>query len=253
MIDIEAGVEIVFDNKKIISKKNLDGNLEDWTSDCGSWQVFMSNPNYKFGIKTSMFGHCDSYRLQRCEGIPTWEPERQHLNIDPTSLEDVYKTWSMFKFMHDGGFGPEPGRIFRAKYNNNPDEILWTFEIERLEWVPWHDWVRSRPGLDGTDADAVNEWVFDHHLAEGGFVKYFLDAGALKDDGTQNFVIAKEPRERNGYKAEMSIFTSAPDGTPQCFDIDSRTVDAYLKPEWVEAKLEEYRPLYEAVTYFNEF
>lgn len=252
MINIEAGVEIVFDNKTIISMKNVEGNLEDWTTSCGSWQVFMSNPNYKFALKTSMFGHCDSYRLQRCEGIPTWEESRQHLNIQPASLQDVYKTWSLFKFMHEGGFGPEPGRIFQVKYNNNPDEILWTFEIERLTWVPWHDWVRSRPEVDETDADVVNEWVYNHHLGEGGFVKYFVDDDALLDP-VKNFVIAPDEQEKIGYKAEMSIFTAAEDGTPQCFDIDSRTVDAYFKKEWVERKLQEYKPLYEAITYYHEF
>jgi hypothetical protein len=251
MIDIEAGVEIVFDNKKIVSAKNLEGDLKDWSTSCGSWQVFMSNPNYKFGIKTSMTGHCDSYRLQRCEGMATWEPERRHLDLKKVDLAETYKTWSLFQFMYEGGFGPQPGRIFRAKYNNNENEILWTFEIEVLNWIPWHEWVTQRPELIEADPDDVNEWVFNHHLAEGGFVKYFVDADALLDP-LHNFVIAPDAFTRNGYKAETSIFTSK-DGIPQCFDIDSRTVNAYFKPEWIEATLAKYKPLYESLTYHNEF
>ena len=63
MISDIHNVSVSIEDKQLIKKVNLEGNLEDYRVLNGAFQVVLYNENYENVIKIPNLNHSDSFRL----------------------------------------------------------------------------------------------------------------------------------------------------------------------------------------------
>jgi len=245
MIQDIKNVEFTLDDRVVISKNNIDGDVLDWKTDNGSFQVILVNPNFKYGLKIPNRNHGDSFKLMRCSGVSTWgRPKDEARPIKKYTSHQFKALYSLLQFHYENGFGPELGRIIDINING---ETYFAFEQERLEvsdtYCAHLQQLHETP--DG-DEDALNTVIYNDLTKPNGFLEMYEPHNALKDN-RHNHVIAPKMEGQTytiGYKADCSIFFMK-DGHPKCFDVDYNTIQCYFNETFINGLVEKYSDLIE--------
>lgn len=249
MISDIHNVSVSIEDKQLIKKVNLEGNLEDYKVLNGAFQVVLYNENYENVIKIPNLNHSDSFRLMRDSRMNDWPEDRL---IPPTKYNDsqMIELYSLLTFHNENGFGPKVGRVFNIEVNG--DTFL-AFEMERCIHQEWFQFWLRREGRTGTpqDMDDLNTWTYNELNKPNGYIDMYRAENALKDND-ENHVIHKKPIDSFsiGYKADCSIFLPDEDGDmTRCYDIDWNTIKAYFNRDFIDSIV----PRYSSILDSNDF
>lgn len=252
MIQDIYNVRFTIEDKVVIGTENIDGNLADWKTDNGSFQVALINKKLKNIVKIPNINHGDSFKLMRCSGISSWgRPEEEKKPIRKYTSSEFKSVYALLQFHYENGFGPKMGRIFDVNING---ETYFAFEQEKLPQSTYHRYLVEKHNLDNSDVDAINTIVYNDHMKDGGFIDMYRKHDALTDNH-QNHVVALKTHNQTysvGYKADSSIFYMKDgDDKPKCFDVDYNTISAYFKEEFIEDLIEKYSDLIDERNFSN--
>lgn len=247
-IDIK-NVSVTIEDRVITSISGLPGDMSDWYTRNGSFQVVLLNDNYDTCIKIPNVHHFDSYRMMKANRVyPT--PNGQHDPIRKYTSTEMRKLYSLLMFHSENGIGNEVGRLFDININ---DDIYFAFEVERLnDYNTWTGRVKQDTNI--TDPDELNTWFYNELNKPDGLIELYKSRNALTTPDN-NFLMALGHPDGNGNqytvgtKADVSIFFTDADGNPKIFDVDINTINGYFEPKFIEEIVEEYASVIEERNY----
>lgn len=237
-IDIK-NVSVTIEDRVITSMSGLPGNVSDWYTRSGSFQVVLLNNNYDTCIKIPNVNHFDSFRLMVADRKYN-EPNGKYLPIKKYTAEEMRRLYSLLMFQFENGIGNEVGRLFDITING---DTYFAFEVERLPERAWHQEVCETHNI--SDEDEINTWFYNELRKPGGIIELYRSNNALRNYDSNHILALKHPDSGGkqytvGAKSDVSIFFVDDNGIPKMFDIDINTINAYFQDDFMNKIVKEY-------------